>query len=532
MSDDKVYGIDLGTTYSAIALVNDLEIPEIIQNSEGNQTTPSVVLFEDEQSVTVGEVAKRSAASDPDETSLLIKRHMGTDYTQVYQNETYTPEAISSLILKSLVQGANASMGLDADQVVITVPAYFGSQEREATKQAGQIADLDVIGIVTEPVAAALSIGIDSTANETIMVYDLGGGTFDTTIMRLAQNNVEVLAVEGDRELGGADWDEVLLQIVVDKFIEETGIDDDPLSDPEFEIELRLEVEDAKKSLTGRSKSLPIRLNYEGAKASITVTQEEFEEATKHLVERTLEITDRCIEVAKGKDPNLSLDRILLVGGSSRMPMIPAAIKERFGVEAQPTEYDLAVAKGAAIYGKRVLSGEVITNVGTSESTAGGDEGGPFLSPSGKPATVITNVLSRSVGLQFYDPDEDKHYIGFFAHSNDQIPLSTTSTARTLEDGQESVLVSIYEQAGDRESETPEDNRLLKERELDIPVPNLPKGSPVEIEFSISSEGLITVVCTEPKSGNSITVEAAVSILTEEQVAEEKKKVSNLMVQD
>lgn len=522
----EAYGIDLGTTYSAIAQMGENGTPEIIQNMDGGQTTPSVVYFEGPGAASVGEIAKRSAVSEPEETCMLIKRHMGTEYPQEYQGETYTPEGISALILRSLVEGANASTGQDIDQVVITVPAYFGSQEREATKQAGQIAHLDVIGIVTEPVAAALSIGLDSDADETIMVYDLGGGTFDTTIMRLQGGNVEVMAVEGDRELGGADWDSALLGIVADKFVEETGIDDDPLSDEDFAVELQLKVEDAKKSLTARELSTPINLQYEGSKASVKVSREEFEEATSHLIDRTIEISKRCVEIAKEKDPNLSIDRVLLVGGSSRMPMVSNALKAQLDWDAQPTDFDLAVAKGASIYADKVLKGELITEA-VDES---GQPVMPGLGGAAHGGTVIKNVLSRSVGIRLVrGGNVDDVYIEFIAHSNDQIPMTPEPiTAGTVVDDQSSCNLAVYEQAGDVESEAVEDNRLLKEAELEIPVRNLPKGSPIELEFSISNEGLITVRSTEPQSGNSIELEAAVSILSKEDVEAETQKVSAL----
>lgn len=522
----EAYGIDLGTTYSAIAQMGDNGTPEIIQNMDGGQTTPSVVYFEAPGSATVGEIAKNSAVSEPEETCMLIKRHMGTEYPQEYQGETYTPESISGMILRSLVEGANGTTGQTIDKVVITVPAYFGSQEREATKQAGQIAHLDVIGIVTEPVAAALSIGLEGDANETIMVYDLGGGTFDTTIMRLEGGNVEVLAVEGDRELGGADWDSALVGIVADKFVEETGLDDDPLSDEDFSVELQLKVEDAKKSLTARELSTPINLQYEGSKASIKVSREEFEDATAHLIDRTIEISKRCVEIAKGKDPNLSIDRVLLVGGSSRMPMVSKALKSQLDWDAQPTDFDLAVAKGAAIYADKVLKGELVT---ADES----DDGKPTMLGLGGDVhggTVIKNVLSRSVGIRLArSRNDDDVYIEFVAHSNDQIPMTPRPiTAETLVDNQSSVNLAVYEQAGDVESEAVEDNRLLKEAKLEIPVRNLPAGSPIELEFSISNEGLITVRATEPQSGNTTEIEAAVSILSSEDVEAETAKVTAL----
>ena len=247
---DSVYGIDLGTTYSAIARINDLGQAEVLLNFDSKPTTPSVVYFEGDNNAVVGVEAKRVQLSDPDNACSLIKRHMGTVYPQEFRGQEYTPESISALILKELVKTANSELGEEVSKVVITVPAYFGIQEKEATKQAGQIAGLEVVGIVTEPVAAALSLGIRGEQPETILVYDLGGGTFDTTIMRAVVGRVEVIAIDGNKTLGGADWDDVLAQLIADKFVGQARLgDDNPRLDAEFEIELLSQAEDTKQSL-------------------------------------------------------------------------------------------------------------------------------------------------------------------------------------------------------------------------------------------------------------------------------------------
>lgn len=524
---ETVYGIDLGTTYSAIARINEHEIPEIIQNMDGQQTTPSVVYFESPESAIVGTEAKRSAVSDPDDTCMLIKRHMGTEYPQVFQGQTYTPEAISGMILRSLVEGANEQLGLDCHKAVITVPAYFGTQEREATQQAGKIAGLEVLGIVTEPVAAALSIGSSFDHDETIMVYDLGGGTFDTTIMHAGSGKVKVFAVEGDRELGGADWDAALMELVVEKFKQETGIDEDPLLDDDFRIELQLNVEDLKKSLTQREEA-KTRLNYDGNRATISISRTEFEEVTKHLVDRTIEVSKNCMATAKSKDPNLTIDRVLLVGGSSRMPMIEEALKNQLNWDAQPTDFDLAVAKGAAIYGQAALNGVLLTGDEDPTEVPASDKPQLFL-PGQAAQLSIENVLSRSIGLSMVRGENNDPYINFVAHANDSIPFEPAAIqAGTVLTNQTEVTLGVYEQAGESESEIVEDNRLLKEASLQIPRNDLPKGSPLDIQFTISSEGLITVHLTEPSTNVSITLEAAVSILNSEQVEEEAKKVNAL----
>src|SRR5699024_1410792 len=227
-----VYGIDLGTTYSAIARINDLDQAEIIRNTEGEETTPSVAYFEGTGEIVIGKQAKQVIVTDPDNGIALIKRHMGTEHPLEFRGAEHTPETISSLILRELVNAANLETGEDVSQAVITVPAYFGIQEREATKQAGAIAGLDVVGIVTEPVAAALSIGGGADKQQALFVYDRGGGTCDTTIMKVGGGRVEVVAIDGNRTLGGADWDQALIDLISEKFIDQAGLgDDDPRYD-------------------------------------------------------------------------------------------------------------------------------------------------------------------------------------------------------------------------------------------------------------------------------------------------------------
>lgn len=528
--NDSVYGIDLGTTYSAIARISELGAAEVISNFEGDQTTPSVVYFEGAGRAIVGGEAKRVAVTDPDNACLLIKRQMGTAYPQEFQGEVYSPEAISALILKELVSAANQESGSEVTKVVITVPAYFGVQEREATSQAGRIAGLEVVGIVTEPVAAALSIGSRGDGVETIMVYDLGGGTFDTTIMKIGDGKVEVLAVDGNRKLGGADWDAALVDLIVEKFVAAANLgDDDPRHDEEFMIDLQLGAEEMKKSLTKRD-TATIRAAYDGNKANIEVTRAEFEAATAHLVAQTVEISQRTVDIATQKDAGLEIGRVLLVGGSSRMPMVKAALKENLGWNAQDTDFDLAVAKGAAIYGQAAI--EEVLNTGDQESPVeAGVDAAPRPFFPGLAATLsVQNVLSRGIGVKLVRGIDDQDgYIHFFAHANDAIPTTPDPLeAGTLVANQGFLSIQVFEQGGERESEVVADNRLLKEAELELPAKDLPVGSPIDIFVDISGEGIVTVKVTEPQSGQSLELTAAVSVLTAEQVSEETIKVSAL----
>ena len=523
---DMVYGIDLGTTYSSIARINDLGQAEVLLNYDSNPTTPSVVYFEGGDNVVVGAEAKRVQLSDPDNACSLIKRHMGTVYPQEFRGQEYKPESISALILKELVKTANSELGEEVSKVVITVPAYFGIQEKEATKQAGQIAGLDVVGIVTEPVAAALSLGIRGEQPETILVYDLGGGTFDTTIMRAEAGRVEVVAIDGNKTLGGADWDDALAQLIADKFVEKAGLgDENPRLDAEFEIELLGHAEDTKKSLTKRENAT-VRCRYLDKDEQVSITRADFEAATRYLVAQTVEISQRVVAAAEQKVPGLKVDRVLLVGGSSKMPMIDAALREQLGWNPASTDFDLAVSKGAAIYGQAAID-EVLSIDGEKVDVAPDAKEKYFL--GGSKTLSVTNVLSRGLGVRFVRRDSDELYISFIVHANDTIPAPPTKiTAATTADNQKSVAVALYEQGGERESEVPEDNDLLQERQL--PIPSLPKGSPIDITLDVTAEGLARVTAYDPTGGQTIDVEAHVSVLSEQEVAQAAKQVSGITI--
>lgn len=527
--NDSVYGIDLGTTYSAIARIGEHGAAEVIANFEGEQTTPSVVYFESLSNAIVGTEAKRVAISDPENACLLIKRHIGTEYPQEFQGTTYTPEAISGLILKELVTAANNESSSEVSKVVITVPAYFGVREREATRQAGQIAGLEVVGIVTEPVAAALSISARSEGNETIMVYDLGGGTFDTTIMKIGDGSVEVVAVDGNRLLGGADWDAALVNLIAERFIAEADLgDDDPRYDEEFMLDLQLGAEELKKTLSRRD-SASMRPTYDGRRASIEITRADFEEATQHLLAQTIEISERTLATATAKDANITVDRVLLVGGSSRMPAVKAALKDKLGWDAQDTDFDLAVAKGAAAYGQAAVN-EVLSTGDEDTPVEVAADAAPLAFIPGSSATLsIANVLSRGVGVQLArDEADETGYIHFFASANEKIPYTAEPLhAGTVVANQAELDIKMYEQGGERESDVVADNSLLKNAELPLPS-GLPAGAPVDITVEISAEGLVTMLVTDVTSGASVELEAQVSVLDEEQVAQETSKVAML----
>lgn len=519
---ENVYGIDLGTTYSAIARINDQGQPEVLVNLDSSPTTPSVVYFESDSSVVVGSEAKRTQLTDPDNACKLIKRHMGTVYPQEFRGQEHSPESISALILKEVVKAATSELDEEVTNVVITVPAYFGIQEKESTKQAGQMAGLEVVGIVTEPVAAALSLRIRGEQPETILVYDLGGGTFDTTIMHAESGRVEVIAIDGTKTLGGAEWDEALAQLIAEKFVAQAGLGgENPRLDAEFEIELLTQAEDTKFSLTKKQQAT-LLLRFGDKVETIAVTRAEFEAATRHLVAQTLEISQRVVAAGEAKVPGLKVDRVLLVGGSSKMPMIDAALREQLGWNPMSTEFDLAVAKGAAVYGQAAVD-EILSTDGNELQVAADAPERPYL--GGSTTLKVANVLSRALGVRFQSKDSDEVYISFLMHANDAIPASPEPIQGfTLVDNQPSVAIALYEQGGERESENPDDNDLLQEKAL--PIPPLPEGAPIDIKLVVTAEGLARVTAYDPSGGQSVDVEGRISALSEEEVAQATAQVS------
>lgn len=539
---EQVFGIDLGTTYSAIAYINDFGQAEVILNREGDFTTPSVVFFESETNFVVGKEAKNEVLLNRETTVSLIKRHMGTGLTLEFFGKPFRPETISAIILKDLVDYARDAKGIDSNKVVITVPAYFGIAEKEATRQAGVAAGLDVLGIVTEPVAAALSVGITGEQTRTIFVYDLGGGTFDCTIMELSPGKVDVVVTDGDRQLGGADWDTALFNLVVQKFVEQAGLgDEDPTEDEDFAQKLTTAVEECKKTLSLKE-TARLTLSFGDALEKIEVTRAEFEAATRSLVEDTLRIVRRTLESAQAKRPGLVLDEVLLVGGSSRMPMIEASLEKEMGWTLHKTEFDLAVAKGAAIYGQGTVAFDEVQ--GENPAPADGETPGePSTAPKmlsiGGTAVEIHNVLSRSIGVKYVRenpafPDGWEPYIGFHANAQDSLPLQTTFSATVAQDGATSLDIHIFEQASAVEDEAPSSNReVTPEGGARLSnLPSLPRGSVIDFELFIDSEGKSTMYVFEPVTGQRIELEIILAVMQAEELEQAREIVSGMTRRD
>ncbi len=367
-----IYGIDLGTTYSVVGYIDETGRAAVTRNSEGQDTTPSVVYFETPENIVVGKVAKESAGVYPDQVVSLIKREMGDkQWRREFFGKEYTPPSISALILGALAKDAETATHLPVNEVVVTVPAYFGLLEKDATKQAGEIAGLEVIGIVPEPVAAALHYGVSGSADgTTFMVYDLGGGTFDVSLIKLTENSVEVLAVGGNSRLGGADWDEKLFDHIVDQLIGQWG--DESVRDDEAELQaIRTLTEQVKKDLS-KAESKQVIRRYSGTSAKFAVTRKQFEEMTAELLEETIRITSRTLDEAEERYPGIrgQISELLLVGGSCWMPAVAERLKQEFSWEPRLSDPDLAVAKGAALY----AAGQTVRFVEASSGTKAGSD--------------------------------------------------------------------------------------------------------------------------------------------------------------
>ena len=479
----KAVGIDLGTTNSVVAVLEGGE-PTVIANAEGNRTTPSIVAFKGEE-ILVGELAKRQAITNPDNTVRSIKRQIGTNWKEKFENKEYTPQEVSARILQKLKRDAESYIGEDVTDAVVTVPAYFNDAERQATKEAGQIAGLNVLRIINEPTAAALAYGLENNEDQKILVYDLGGGTFDVSVLEISEGVFEVKSTSGDSKLGGDDWDERVMEWLVDKFKSSTGID---ISEDKMAMQrIKEGAEKAKIELSSTTETevnLPfITANDSGPQHLLEkLSRSEFEKITSDLVDRTKDPVNKAVE-----DAGLSfsdIQHIILVGGSTRIPAVQALVKSMTGKDpSKGVNPDEVVASGAAIQAG-VLKGDVkdvllldVTPLTLGVETKGG---------------IMTKMIER----------------------NTTIPTKRSETFSTADDGQTQVEIHVLQ--GEREMAS--GNKSLGKFNL-TDIPSAKAGTPqIEVTFDIDANGIVNVNAKDLGTGKeqAITITGGTALEEDE----------------
>ncbi len=470
----EFYGIDLGTTYSCIATLDENGLVMVLPNKEGQMTTPSVVSFEDNGNILVGRAAKAQLSNRPDCTVAFIKREMSNkSYQMRILGKTYDPVEISSMILKKLVTEANRKRQDEEDKdpiydVVITVPAYFGNLERQRTIAAGVKAGLNVLAIINEPTAAALSYSQKRKDNKTFLVYDLGGGTFDVSILQLKNYVMNTLSTDGDHRLGGADWDMEIIKYALNKA--NLNVSFDELT-PQEQGMLRLAAEECKQLLTDQESAV-MQFAYRGIQ-TVEISRAEFERQTLDLMDRTMLLLEHAMELAG----NPRLDEVLLVGGSSRMPMVKKMVEEKLGIKPKLVDPDMAVAKGAALY-------------------AGQEEGGhdESVNSNGGGIQVGEDKGSRSYGVMAYDEHNKERVFNLILRTDNLEVEKEFTSFKTREEGQSGVEFHFYESSVEDSVIALEEAEELKGKTGSINWGKpAPKGTPIRIVAKRDRNGVVRV---------------------------------------
>ena len=492
-------------------------------------------MFEDDL-VTVGKVAKQNASAVPEDIVEFVKREMGKskeEFFREFDGKAYSAEELSALILQKLKQDAEAQLGTEVTEAVITVPAYFGDAEREATRNAGQIAGLEVLQVMNEPTAAAVAYGIDlHGSDQTAFVFDLGGGTFDVTIMKVSGSEMQMIATNGDHRLGGKDWDDKIITYVAQTFEEEHG--ENPLTDLHTYQDIQLNAISAKESLSRRQKAR-IVCNYNGKSSRVELTREKFDELTADLVERCSAMCD--VVLGEAGMTWADIDVVLLVGGSTRMPMVQEMITNISGKDIDPREVnpDDVVALGAAIQGTLRQIKEVVID-GTSETAT--EEDIPdavvdrFIGPNGGLTVTVTDGATHNLGIVLHKTADSDGYIHVMIPKMTPVPCEVEDRFGTLVPNQDSLLVQVI-QGLEQDQEEDElikfENHKLGECHLDLPS-GLPEGSPIDITYKYNLDQTLEVTAVGP-DGRTANVTIDRDTLDEAEVAEATEHLQTLEVE-
>jgi molecular chaperone DnaK (HSP70) len=558
-----VHGIDLGTTNSAIARTGPDGRPQVLAGLSGEQTTPSVVLFASAGEHVVGEGARREARLDPEHVCALVKRKMGdAEWRFVAHGKGWSAPAVSALILKSLAADAEFGGGEKPSAAVITVPAYFGDEERRATVLAGTYAGLDVVDVLSEPIAAALAYGFGrldgtmdlskSVGHETVLVYDLGGGTFDATVIELADRRISVLAVEGDHQLGGADWDERIALHLSRQFCADNPDAEDPLDDSAGSQSLILAAERAKHQLSDQDKT-EVVVAHDGARSTITLSRTELESMAAPLLRRTVDLTKSCLAEAARRGVS-QVNKVLLVGGSSRMPAVARALRDELGLNPQLHDPDLAVARGAALFGeKKELERMVAADLRTRGRLRDGHDldeaSGPDLDDACRRVADAYNVplaqvrraveiqvdtvVSRGFGVLAVNSLSGRLEPSWLVHRNDKLPIRTSRSYGTVRRDQSEIQLTVVEQQGQAESSRPEDAKVLIVGEISGIPPGFDEGSEVRVTFEMGFDGVLHVTAFHVDAGIPLTLTATTgATLSQAEVAREREQLGKMRRRD
>ena len=497
MSNRKAVGIDLGTTFSAVAHIDAYGKPQIIPNAESERITPSVVLFDGSKAI-VGTIAKNNTVAEPEKIVDFVKREMGKPKEQFHREfcgTTYSAEELSALILKKLKSDAEKYLKIPVTDAVITVPAYFNDSERTATITAGRLAGLNVLQIINEPTSAALAYGLDKLdEDQTVFVFDLGGGTFDVTLMRIEGHRLEMVATNGDHRLGGKDWDDIIVNHVAEEFDRAHG--ENPLLDLQSYQDLQSRALAAKIQLSSRDRTTIVH-SHNGKSIKVELTREEFETMTKHLVEKCKAICE--IVMGEARMPWTQVNKILLVGGMTRMPMVREMISKLASVPlAEDVNPDEAVAVGAAIQAVLSLLNEEET---TGEKMLPSETRQQFSSREGG-LIQVRNITSHTLGVVLWDEAHLEEYVFPMIKKMTAMPAVAKNSFGTATANMQRAIVRIVE----GESTLPQECTPLGICDVELP-PFLPKGSPVELTYEYNANQVLEVAVEACGNCASVSIE-------------------------